>query len=98
MTPGTTPLGTRDMRTFFSGRVANPEPADAAKLTLGIAAVPGGAGGGVISNALMMDAGSASTAWRYPEVRKSRWVCAAFRFVSTSACSSESCNHEGEGR
>lgn len=63
VTPGTTPLGTRDIRTFFSGR---PDPTDASGgriATLGIGTLPpGGAGGGAVSKLLMTEDGSASSA------------------------------------
>lgn len=52
----------------------------------------GGAGGGALSSEFVVDGGSASSARRKPVFMKSKCVCVALRFVSKSACSSESCS------
>jgi hypothetical protein len=70
-------LGTRERRTFFSIGLAGiaVDEADATfTVALVASVVPGGAGGGFLSNVLMTDAGRASRACRYPVVKKSRCV------------------------
>lgn len=76
VTPGTTPLGTRDNRTFFAvGLTSTGSAAMGARVVvLASAVIPGGTGGGFFSSELMTDAGSASRACRYPLVSKSRCV------------------------
>jgi len=51
----------------------------------------GAIGGGADSRDSARAGGSAESAVRKPDVRKSRWACAAERLVRMSACSSECC-------
>ena len=93
VTPGTTPLGTRFMRTFFGRFVASSAAsragADAAATDA--SAVAGCCwGGGAVCKLFEIDVGSASSACKKPDSMKSRCFWAASRLVRMSDCSSES--------
>lgn len=92
MTPGTTPLGTRFVRTFLAfGVSAGTANADARAETEA-ACTCCCWGGGAVCRVLETAVGSASRACRKPKVRKSRCFCAASRLVRMSECSSEFCS------
>ena len=89
VTPGTTPFGTRFMRTFFSFAGA-PADADASAETEAACCCVCWGGGAVCREPETAE-GRASSARRNPDVWKSRCFWAASRFVRMSECSSELC-------
>ena len=88
VTPGTTPLGTREARVFLAEGCAGAAVDDEDTIAAVVWAVDGWVGGGLVSNVDVTEAGSASRAWRYSVLMKSRCFCAAVKFVRMSECSS----------
>lgn len=81
VTPGVTPLGTLDARTF---RFASPftAAAGAGAFTLGkVCTVDATVGGALDSSEFTRELGMESKERRYPELRKSRCSCAAWTLV-----------------
>ena len=76
MTPGITPAGTRDIRTFFGAGLGF-TPIDALAVVeseVRDTATDGRCGGGAVSRVEVIDVGSESKARRKPVLIKSRWI------------------------
>lgn len=91
MTPGTTPLGTRDFRTFLGLCAESLQPAASDDDAASAVAMDDTncEGGGFVSMFAVSDVGSTSRAWRKSVLMKSRCFWEAVRFVNMSECSSD---------
>lgn len=73
MTPGVTPAGTRDIRTFF-GAGREFKPVGAFTVVESEVWGEGRCGGGTVSRVEVIDVGSESNTRRKPVFIKSRWL------------------------
>lgn len=83
MTPGVTPLGTLDIRTFrFASPFGGTAAVDAGAFAMGkVCAAAATVGGALDSREFTRVLGIESKERRYPELRKSRCSCAAWTLV-----------------
>lgn len=91
VTPGTTPLGIRDVRTFLLSEVRAGCCCCCADTVVRTEYGETSCGGGASSRELLRACGSRCNERRKPVCKNSRCVWEAVKFVSESDCSSECC-------